>query len=579
MSAPSAGEAAQSSALTACVYVDRRPEAAREIILPTLERSPLIDEIIVFHARRETAFDDAGRRCEIVHRHADGGRLEDLAGLWDAWSCAKNDALLSLGDGVLCWTETVERLYRSYCDAPDVIHTPLGATLEEGGVVVAGRATGDVPLANLRCMLFDKRLAGACADAADVLFNMPALRETDMFAHDEASVFVSLVAVKRAGRLNKGVRLPVYPLEHVTGEPLRAFSVGETAAERERLSAFVRYALDFLELPHPSPGGGGKLPKLGRTVTHACRKLRHRVARFKSGRHLPPSFMIPGAPRCGTSFLFRQMCRHPRIEPPSRKEMMYYAFDFAIGEPVHARADDWNARGKFHAYRSRFPLKRLRRGMISGEASVQYFYTPEAPARIRADYPDMRFILALRNPIEQAWSSYWMFRMGRGYRSSRLDHEDSATILEALDRELRYRERGLPELFSGCRATQLARHLEPARGSFAYGSNYSYGSAGHYAFWLKHWLKFFRPEQFLVLQSEAMFAEPQATLDRVFRFLDLEPLALGAPSPCNETFVQYMPMPPEVRRRLADCYREANRELYALLDGAFAWPDETEKRR
>lgn len=82
-----------------------------------------------------------------------------------------------------------------------------------------------------------------------------------------------------------------------------------------------------------------------------------------------------------------------------RKELFYFDFHYARGE-------SW--------YRGHFPTRRelaeaaARHGepSLTGEASPSYFLNPACPERIARFNPEMKLILLLRNPTEQALSAY-----------------------------------------------------------------------------------------------------------------------------------------------------------------------------
>ena len=548
--------------LTACVYSDRRPDTVKDLILPALECSPIVDEIIVLHAREPFEYEGwARRRCAVTH--LDGVRP------WSAWARAKNDAVLSLGDGVFCWGESVAAMYEAYCKDTAVAYSPLAASFDARKRLFPCAGDGAAPLVDLRCMMFHKRLADACLEA-DASGLSPGTR-------DEESIFASLVAVKQSGRLNRSLKLAVLPLVNMTGESPADASAAEKRAQSA--SAFLRRASDELGSAPLADRRAPRKPALRRRLKSAVLAASATLRRVTDARRMSPSFMVLGVMRGGTTSLFRYLCQHPRVAPPDTKEIMHYAFSFALGEPVYPSQApgayaDYAARRR--AYEKHFPLMRRRyRDAMTGEASPQYFYAPEAPARIRAAHAGMKFIILLRNPVDRAWSLYHLFRCGDIMRESD-DRETGVDFEAALERERRHAEHGLPRLLSGLRGTQLRRQLAPALSKerpFAYAQNYSYLGEGLYAYWIKHWLKFFDRDRFLILQSEALFSDPRATMRRVHDFLGLEPVALGDATVHNTAETGYMPMPAETRRRLGAYYAEPNRELFELLGEEFSWSD------
>jgi hypothetical protein len=101
-----------------------------------------------------------------------------------------------------------------------------------------------------------------------------------------------------------------------------------------------------------------------------------------------PEFFIVGAPRCATTALYTYLRQHPRIFMPDCKEPHYFCDDLDF--PGRVRT--------LHDYRELFAP--APEGSLVGEASVYYFLSKEAPARIREFNPDARIIIMLRDPID-----------------------------------------------------------------------------------------------------------------------------------------------------------------------------------
>ena len=97
-------------------------------------------------------------------------------------------------------------------------------------------------------------------------------------------------------------------------------------------------------------------------------------------------FVIGGAQKGGTSALDSFLRQHPEIcMPTTRKELHF--FD---------REEENRDYKKYH--RNFKPKKNQHR--VIGEASPIYMYWETAPYRIWKYNPQMKWILALRNPVE-----------------------------------------------------------------------------------------------------------------------------------------------------------------------------------
>jgi Sulfotransferase family len=163
-----------------------------------------------------------------------------------------------------------------------------------------------------------------------------------------------------------------------------------------------------------------------------------------------PDFLGIGAPRSGTSWLAKNLSRHPDLWTPPLKELHYFdqrAREPSFGAPV-ARllakqdADDWypwvwryqlmmrlrGHRGRFDPqglvwdlrFFGRSPsdrwyasLFRGAKGKTKGEITPQYsILEEEGVARIHNLMPHARIIFLMRNPIERAYAaSVWRLHM------------------------------------------------------------------------------------------------------------------------------------------------------------------------
>lgn len=120
----------------------------------------------------------------------------------------------------------------------------------------------------------------------------------------------------------------------------------------------------------------------------------------------PVDFLIIGAAKCATTWLQRSLQNSPDIFMPD-PELHFFSRQFDRGL-------DW--------YLSQFAGAAT--GVLLGEKSNSYLTEPEAPARIRAAFPDVRLIVQMRDPVERAYSDYCML-LRRGEVSARIgDHLD-----------------------------------------------------------------------------------------------------------------------------------------------------------
>jgi hypothetical protein len=231
-----------------------------------------------------------------------------------------------------------------------------------------------------------------------------------------------------------------------------------------------------------------------------------------------PDFVIIGAQKGGTSFLYHLLTLHPLVEPAARKELHF--FD---NPELFDHGAEW--------YRRCFPRLGSKDGQrsMTGEATPYYLFDPPVAKRMAHIVPKARLIALLRNPIDRAYSHYQM-QVKRG--------TEPRTFEEAIEQQ-----------------------------------HSSYMSRGIYVDQLLRWFEFFGKEQMLILKSEDFFERPIETLKVVLAFLDLpewQPEASELQQRRHSgTYKQKMD--PSTRQRLEAYFEPHNQRLYECLDVDFGW--------
>ena len=105
-------------------------------------------------------------------------------------------------------------------------------------------------------------------------------------------------------------------------------------------------------------------------------------------------FSIVGAPRCGTTSLARYLSSHPDICFSSPKEPHFFSRRDLREHPANEVCKLVREQ-----YLDRFFQTRVS-GAVLAEGSVSYLYTPEQMLPAMTMWPDARFILAVRSPLE-----------------------------------------------------------------------------------------------------------------------------------------------------------------------------------
>ncbi|HEY1504310.1 MAG TPA: sulfotransferase [Stellaceae bacterium] len=201
-------------------------------------------------------------------------------------------------------------------------------------------------------------------------------------------------------------------------------------------------------------------------------------------RHLLPDFLIIGAPKAGTSWLFSVLATHPEIFIPVEKELQYFNKNWRW-MPV----DD---------YLRHFEPGASRR---KGEATTSYCRLPSvAIETIKRLKPDIKLLYLVRDPVEQAWS-----QMKHLFRYRNANFWRYQCLFENLTQS-NYIENFLDDLALSC--------------------------VDHYDT-LRRWMRIFPRENFWVASLEEIGADPEAVYRSAATFLGLSP-----PPSIDQTLLQ-----------------------------------------
>ena len=243
-----------------------------------------------------------------------------------------------------------------------------------------------------------------------------------------------------------------------------------------------------------------------------------------------PDFIIGGAPRSGTTWLYELLARHPSVymARPVKPEPKFFLVDDLYRNGLRWYADRWFAGA---------PLDR-----VAGEKSTDYLESAAAAERIARDLPAVKLVFILREPAARAYSNFLWTRMNG------LETEEFATAL-TLEVE---RERTLPERW---------RFARP----------FSYFSRGLYAELLEPYLDRFPRERVLVLRFEDIQERTTEVADRLHRFLGIAPRpddadGIGVINPSEK---RGEALDEALKCDLQARYADANRRLTALLGPDF----------
>lgn len=211
-----------------------------------------------------------------------------------------------------------------------------------------------------------------------------------------------------------------------------------------------------------------------------------------------PDFFIIGAPKCGTTSLYYYLNQHPDICMSIPKEPRYI-------ELKNKRYFDTSYKEAFRHWSGEKAL---------GEASPTYLFAPYVAKRLYQHYPNARLIVILRDPIERAYSDWWMYyskgiekRSFRDCVSMNLERIADDNRFEGREGEARWKN----EVWM---IEQKRRIAEPF-----------YIDVGHYGRQLTRYFSLFSAEQILVIRTDDLAGKPRRTLLELYNFLEVSPNA------------------------------------------------------
>ena len=264
-----------------------------------------------------------------------------------------------------------------------------------------------------------------------------------------------------------------------------------------------------------------------------------------------PDFLIIGGQRCGSSSLYYYLTEHPGITSAFTKEPHFFDEHFGKGM-------DW--------YRTQFPTTLtkeyvknvLKKDFMTGEGTPYYILHPHVPRRASAIVPHAKLIALLRNPVDRAYSQYWIEKTA---------NFETLSFEEAIDRE--------PERLAGELEKMMA---DENYYSYSY-RHFSYLTRGMYIDQLQNWMRYFPREQLLILRSEDLYSNPQEVVKKTLQFLGVKSSDLNKEyrnyrRPSKKGYRKKVAPPkidPAMRERLIEYFKPHNARLYDFLGIDLDW--------
>ncbi len=205
-----------------------------------------------------------------------------------------------------------------------------------------------------------------------------------------------------------------------------------------------------------------------------------------------PTFVIAGAPRAGTTWLYDNLSKHPGVFLTPNKEPRFYSVRETDRLSFSGPGDE---RWLSNLVQDRKSYEALysgaQPGQLRGEASSDYLYRSEVAAvRLHQDVPSARVIFILRNPVHRAYSN-WLQHVQYG--------REQLSFGGGLDAEEERIERG-----------------------WAWWWHYT--KRGFYSEQLEPFLDAFPSDRVLILLHDELQQDPQGLLRKACAFLDIDPV-------------------------------------------------------
>jgi len=298
-----------------------------------------------------------------------------------------------------------------------------------------------------------------------------------------------------------------------------------------------------------------------------------------------PEFMLVGGMKCGSTSFATYLSAHPQVKLKGPKEPNYWTW-----HRYPARYQDF--------FVNETPVLDPGSGQcISGEFSTSSLLHPLVPRRVRANLPDLRIFILLRNPADRAYSHFMMSKSAGLEKDCsfedivRTEMAESPELLEAHERGFLDKEGSARICYSTAdgnpvRVSKHERGLpkKSIRKDVDLRDYYykSYVFRSIYFDQVHRWLRKFPRNRIMIINSDDFFGNEATTMGLAAEFLGLEPFEFdaaeqvqrrwdaGASNP-DQVPQPYSGMSDNVRSVLTDFFEPFNQQLYRLIDEDFGW--------
>jgi len=313
-------------------------------------------------------------------------------------------------------------------------------------------------------------------------------------------------------------------LERIRGSKFEQHDLNDEVAVWLQQASKFRFAesvrAEFLNvLPHPR---GKELcfvvcgEEICESEFHSRTDRTWRNPRYKGQcktTHALPSFATVGFSQSGSTFFYSMLCSGKEIVHAKKKEIHFFDVDmyrsFREGKQIDLEVylenfDHFSEKGTIAS--------------LIGDNTVKSIYVDLwIPLWKRILNPEMKILILVRDPIRRVQSR---FAMTGGSKSCSKYLKKKRDCKRSLDSYLKSMFEHLalncPNLKAGGDPSEAYSCTDNAGAKFLDGDTLI---STLYEQFVRHWLNFFRGDQFLVIQAENLFADPSEVMSIVGEFL------------------------------------------------------------
>ena len=297
-----------------------------------------------------------------------------------------------------------------------------------------------------------------------------------------------------------------------------------------------------------------------------------------------PTIFIPSFPKCGSTSLFRTVTSHPFIQRPMTKEPHFFVrFPFQ-------NDDDFDYLSVFTYLKT---FERLgdcsetnpKCLSVDGSQSLLWdtrtsAFLDEVPLLINHIFPQPKFIVIMREPVNRFISDLWYFvyKYCTGQFSEYQKKINPRTLPKMLHGYIMKELDRIQGCLQNGNKDETCIHYSLLHTPKIFGDNCGEIRLGISVYYvhISRWLRTFPIDSFHFVRMEDLKADPYTVMKGIWKFLDIPPITKKKFRVDHEPShsKSYPKLLPETEKALADFYQPYNIMLSNMLkDEKFLWSD------